>query len=271
LDFLCRFTNEGDVGVKSEKRAFTLIELLVVIAIIAILAAILFPVFAQAREKARQTSCLSNLKQLGLGFMMYAQDYDETLPTVPFNSGNCGGGQVCWPWVDWPNTPGNGWPAVFYTPLQPYIKNTQILQCPSQDESGRWYDGNPNNGISYMYNEFMYNKNNGWSKMASIGNAATGVANVTMLVEGYASGIYNDWDNSGPAPKDQDGMSRLRYLNYTGGFYTQPHGGPNAAYCDGHAKFIPQAKIISFRAYAWGGNTQRCVQFPIVYPGCTEP
>ena len=69
-------------------RGFTLIELLVVIAIIAILAAILFPVFAQARNKARQTACLSNLKQLGTGFAMYTQDYDETMPIWTSNA--CG-------------------------------------------------------------------------------------------------------------------------------------------------------------------------------------
>jgi prepilin-type N-terminal cleavage/methylation domain-containing protein/prepilin-type processing-associated H-X9-DG protein len=253
-------------ALKSQRNAFTLIELLVVIAIIAILAAILFPVFAKARESARKTSCLSNIKQISLGFTMYAQDYDETLPSVPFGDGSCVGG--CWPWTVWPNTPGNGWMAAFYTPLQPYIKNTQILQCPSQNEIGRWYD---QNGISYMYNEFMYNKNNGWSKLAALGNAATGPANVTFLAEGVASGIYNDWDNGGPAPNDKDGMTRLRYLNYTGGNWTQPHGGTNFGYADGHAKFVPQQKIISFRAYAWGGNTQRCVQYPIVYPGCTEP
>ena len=247
---------------KMPRRGFTLIELLVVIAIIAILAAILFPVFARARESARKTSCLSNLKQAGLAFMMYTQDYDETLPGVPF--GSCA---TCWPWLAWPGTPGNGWPAVWYTPIQGYIKNTQLLQCPSQNPIGRWYDAN---GISYMYNEFMYNSNNGWDKLASLGNAPEGVAKVSILAEGYASGIYNDWDNGGPDPKDKDGMTRLRYLNYTGGLFTQQHGGPNIGYADGHVKFVPQNKIISFRAYAWGGNTQRCVQVPIVYPGCTE-
>jgi prepilin-type N-terminal cleavage/methylation domain-containing protein/prepilin-type processing-associated H-X9-DG protein len=91
-------------------RGFTLIELLVVIAIIAILAAILFPVFAQAREKARQTACLSNTKQLALGVFMYAQDYDETLPVAGTNA-QCRGR---WQWQ-----------------IFPYVKNEQIFTCPN--------------------------------------------------------------------------------------------------------------------------------------------
>ena len=98
----------------TKRRAFTLIELLVVIAIIAILAAILFPVFAQAREQARKTSCLSNLRQLGTGHMMYVQDYDETYALnvleVP--------GQTYWYDMAWNRN------------VQPYIKNLQIMNCP---------------------------------------------------------------------------------------------------------------------------------------------
>jgi prepilin-type N-terminal cleavage/methylation domain-containing protein/prepilin-type processing-associated H-X9-DG protein len=97
------------------KRGFTLIELLVVIAIIAILAAILFPVFAKAREKARQTSCLSNLKQMSLGLLMYAQDYDECFPGTYEKMGQ----SADWPLVAW-------WDII-----QPYVKNTQLMVCPS--------------------------------------------------------------------------------------------------------------------------------------------
>jgi prepilin-type N-terminal cleavage/methylation domain-containing protein/prepilin-type processing-associated H-X9-DG protein len=104
------------------RNAFTLIELLVVIAIIAILAAILFPVFAQAREKARGTSCLSNVKQIGTGVMMYAQDYDEYLPrnSHPDPPRILEGAHF----VDC-STP--RWMDVIY----PYVKNEQIFNCPS--------------------------------------------------------------------------------------------------------------------------------------------
>ena len=115
------------------RSGFTLIELLVVIAIIAILAAILFPVFAQAREKARATSCLSNQKQIGTGIAMYVQDYDEVYPqayyyknnTAVSNGGSAGG------YVTWTVT------------TMPYLKNHQVFVCPSHKGGGLPPDNPP--------------------------------------------------------------------------------------------------------------------------------
>jgi len=127
------------------RRGFTLIELLVVIAIIAILAAILFPVFARAREKARDASCLSNCKQLGLAARMYCQDYDETFPSARIVPG-CPfpdyGASV--PFMIAAERTNQGWPNLF----QPYVKNTQLFWCPS-DSSGP--STAPNATVSYFW------------------------------------------------------------------------------------------------------------------------
>jgi len=106
----------------SRRQGFTLIELLVVIAIIAILAAILFPVFARARENARRASCQSNLKQIGLGIMQYTQDYDEKM--VPFR----------WRWT------GTFSEMPFPSLVQPYVKSAQLFKCPSNTSTGNIND-----------------------------------------------------------------------------------------------------------------------------------
>ena len=131
------------------RQAFTLIELLVVIAIIAILAAILFPVFAQAREKARQTSCLSNLKQLGLGVLMYAQDYDGTPAQGLDNE-----------------------PYVNMTRYYSYTKNDQILKCPSSqyNEGATAYKQGRNGFGDYVTNPA--------SPCVGLGTSTRGAANL---------------------------------------------------------------------------------------------
>jgi prepilin-type N-terminal cleavage/methylation domain-containing protein/prepilin-type processing-associated H-X9-DG protein len=119
-----RLAGRPRVGWRS---GFTLIELLVVIAIIAILAAILFPVFAQAREKARQATCSSNLKQIGTAFSMYKQDYDERLPDRRDLKSSFPGGYL--PWTSWPTSdPRAAWAAVV---MEPYVKSNALWTCPS--------------------------------------------------------------------------------------------------------------------------------------------
>jgi prepilin-type N-terminal cleavage/methylation domain-containing protein len=142
------------------RKGFTLIELLVVIAIIAILAAILFPVFARAREKARQNSCLSNVKQLGLATMMYAQDYDERMP----GSFMTGAEAISLYW---------------YQLLYPYIANEQIMLCPS--DTGIYSIRRPHTSgtflTNYGANEYIFHVTS-WASTARYGHTGKNVCNV---------------------------------------------------------------------------------------------
>ena len=123
----------SNVKPERARNGFTLIELLVVIAIIAILAAILFPVFARARGNARRASCMSNEKQIALGMMQYTQDYDEKLPLYS-------------------NVPAINvyWPAV----IQPYVKSTQLFTCP--ESPNRIYTGSSAGVAGYGYNPYLW-------------------------------------------------------------------------------------------------------------------
>ena len=121
-------------------QGFTLIELLVVIAIIALLAAILFPVFSRARENARRTSCQSNLKQIGVGLLQYAQDYDEMVVKAWYGPGTSGAASnttTDYKWMD----------AIF-----PYVKSEQLFNCPSHTTSKRYSFRNSDNYGSYGIN-----------------------------------------------------------------------------------------------------------------------
>ena len=132
----------------NSRSGFTLIELLVVVAIISLLAAILFPVFARARENARRTSCMSNMKQIGLGLMQYIQDYDGKWPNRCFGYGCYEAGYVhqynagCYKWMD----------AIF-----PYVKSEQIFNCPSDLLSYRNAAGNATlQPYDYMYGKYRF-------------------------------------------------------------------------------------------------------------------
>ena len=145
---------------RTSRFGFTLIELLVVIAIIAILAAILFPVFAKAREKARQITCASNEKQLGIAFLAYSQDYDEQLPF-----GNCGievGSANLRGWN------GEGWAANIY----PYVKSTGAYKCPD--------DPNQSSQISYAFNEAFLIPTAGYAGTPSIAGFASPAKTVLL-------------------------------------------------------------------------------------------
>lgn len=228
-------------------RAFTLIELLVVIAIIAILAAILFPVFAQARAKARQTVCLSNCKQIGTGLMMYAQDYDETLAgnaleTPNSNVGDAGFANVT-P-IGFLDTDPKKVLRNWGRDLQPYLKNTQVYSCANATPRSSFSAGSAyaettdpaGANASYLLNGIAASK-----AMAAIPAPADIVFLHEYRFKSRVSQVRPHPDGT------LNGQAAFRQFNHP--FYDFMHTeGTNLLYCDGHAKF-KKKKAIAFKEF----------------------
>jgi prepilin-type N-terminal cleavage/methylation domain-containing protein/prepilin-type processing-associated H-X9-DG protein len=202
---------------------FTLIELLVVIAIIALLAAILFPVFARARENARRASCMSNLKQIGLGIHQYTQDYDEKMPP-PFLRYSSG----------YPND-GNA----TYAPvlILPYVKSDQIWYCPSApkpDADHTAYIGFPSYGINVLMGA------DPGVSTSTFGIALSAINNPAELINAIESSYLPNaatWPGYYAAWYDGASTPYTTYNNNVGVPYPRHFEGANALFCDGHVKW----------------------------------
>jgi prepilin-type N-terminal cleavage/methylation domain-containing protein/prepilin-type processing-associated H-X9-DG protein len=264
------FTNYSKSTSGARRSAFTLIELLVVIAIIAILAAILFPVFAQAREKARQTSCISNNKQIATSFMMYIQDYDEVMPPI-VNS------------FLLPTTPNGGtqqWTAML---LFPYFKSWGIFVCPSAGHDNRGVF-TPGNSLAWWRNQMRF-PNYGYNylnlsklegdcatttgrSLAAVAKPAETLAFADSRIYGTAAGsawindptavprvlpapdeCYNGWNGTESGwnwPADQEKPTSLGYVE------ARHQDGVTTSFVDGHVKYMKFAALAAGTNFARG-------------------
>lgn len=210
---------------------FTLIELLVVIAIIAILAAILFPVFARARENARRSSCSSNGKQIGIAMSQYLQDNDERYPVADHEA-----------------IPVYAWSE----PLQPYIKSEQVFQCPSMPKAGP----HPVPRTDYIVNGFF---SHGLSQ-AKFNDVVQQIM-VTERAEGLAVLDYHPWVEEGETTFDEtvfDNIGKTRHFD-----------GSNYVFADGHVKWLkfestkaPQASDPEVPSYNIGMHNINSLESP---------
>jgi len=253
-----------------KKTAFTLIELLVVIAIIAILAAILFPVFAQVREKARATACLSNLKQIGLGISQYTIDNDEHF-MYEYRNENSGGSW--WP-VNPPTLPNGQIGGWFTAPqaglassnwayeLQPYIKNTQIMSCPSAPDQQGWNPPTATDRISYVATSYVLDGFVGGGSPISL-EAIKQPSDLVVVFDGANStkvaqiqgwngynfdcAIHNNFHPS-------DGICPQCY----GDWVPRHQGGRNYIFADAHAKWSLDSNMyITTHPEKWDGGCQK--------------
>jgi prepilin-type N-terminal cleavage/methylation domain-containing protein/prepilin-type processing-associated H-X9-DG protein len=229
------------------KRGFTLIELLVVIAIIAILAAILFPVFAKAREKARQSSCLNNVKQISLGLIQYTQDYDEKYPYG--DSGRWGDATGGFP--GWPAYPHGGYVDAIY----PYVKNGQVFVCPSDSLRDCISNANANSHTygsdvlpgTYPNQALSYGYSYSWGGV-SLGQmqAPAETAILADMIERtyfYADGPYLDAPtNTVRGIGESTHSSRVTRA-------ARHNDGVNIGFGDGHAKWVKSNNIEKTRAW----------------------
>jgi prepilin-type N-terminal cleavage/methylation domain-containing protein/prepilin-type processing-associated H-X9-DG protein len=215
------------------QRGFTLVELLVVIAVIAILAAFLFPVFAQVREKARQSSCLSNLRQLGTALLIYAQDYDET---VVLNDNWDGKSDRNWEGIpastsDWPDL------------LQPYMKNEGVLVCPSASKATGLYKTEQGQRSAYVLN-------NVYGNIPALGEIFEKYGHRPAPLGAIEDPSGTVFCGDGGAPSGipfqvvLDSLSLdlasdpPRITSSQGGFYGRHNRGCNVAFLDAHARWL---------------------------------